>query len=120
MSGTGVPTLSVAIVVLNEEERLRPCLESAAWADEIVVVDSESTDGTVTLAREFTDRVWVRPRHALLALKAHRSPLAEQASDHLPVKALVSLSQSSVDDARASSSQPSTAEAWRGDQTRVA
>ena len=37
------------------------------------------------------DRVWVRPRHTLLALKAHRSPLAELASDHLPVKALIAL-----------------------------
>jgi endonuclease/exonuclease/phosphatase family metal-dependent hydrolase len=37
------------------------------------------------------DRVWVRPRHALLALKAHRTPLAEIASDHLPVKALIAL-----------------------------
>src|SRR5580765_5204952 len=36
------------------------------------------------------DRAWVRPRHSLLALKAHRSPLATIASDHLPVKALVS------------------------------
>jgi endonuclease/exonuclease/phosphatase family metal-dependent hydrolase len=35
------------------------------------------------------DRVWVRPRPALLALKAHRTPLAERASDHLPVKAIV-------------------------------
>ena len=35
------------------------------------------------------DRVWVRPRHALLALKAHRTPLAALASDHLPVKALI-------------------------------
>lgn len=35
------------------------------------------------------DRVWVRPRPALLALKAHRSPLAVIASDHLPVKAIV-------------------------------
>ena len=39
------------------------------------------------------DRVWVRPRHALLALKAHRTPLAEQASDHLPVKAIVAIHQ---------------------------
>jgi glycosyltransferase involved in cell wall biosynthesis len=53
--------LSVTIVVWNEEERLRACLESAAWADEIVIVDGESTDKTVALAREFTDRVWVRP-----------------------------------------------------------
>ena len=35
------------------------------------------------------DRAWVRPRHSLLALKAHRTPLAAIASDHLPVKALV-------------------------------
>jgi endonuclease/exonuclease/phosphatase family metal-dependent hydrolase len=35
------------------------------------------------------DRVWVRPRKALLALKAHRSPVAAVASDHLPVKALI-------------------------------
>ena len=35
------------------------------------------------------DRVWVRPRPALLALKAHRSRMAERASDHLPVKAIV-------------------------------
>jgi endonuclease/exonuclease/phosphatase family metal-dependent hydrolase len=35
------------------------------------------------------DRVWVRPRHALLAFGAHRSPLAVDASDHLPVKALI-------------------------------
>ena len=35
------------------------------------------------------DRVWVRPRHALLAFGAHRSPLAAQASDHLPVKAII-------------------------------
>ncbi|HYB42238.1 MAG TPA: glycosyltransferase family 2 protein [Candidatus Methylomirabilis sp.] len=53
--------LSVTIVAWNEEERLRACLESVAWADEIVVVDAESTDKTVQLAREFTDRVWVRP-----------------------------------------------------------
>jgi endonuclease/exonuclease/phosphatase family metal-dependent hydrolase len=35
------------------------------------------------------DRVWVRPRHALLAFGAHRSCLATQASDHLPVKAII-------------------------------
>jgi endonuclease/exonuclease/phosphatase family metal-dependent hydrolase len=35
------------------------------------------------------DRVWVRPRHALLAFGAHRSPLAAIASDHLPVKAII-------------------------------
>ena len=53
--------LSVTVITWNEEERLRPCLESVGWADEIVVVDAESTDKTVQVAREFTDRIWVRP-----------------------------------------------------------
>jgi len=53
--------LTVTVIAWNEEERLRACLESVAWADEIVVVDAESTDKTAALAREFTDRVWVRP-----------------------------------------------------------
>jgi endonuclease/exonuclease/phosphatase family metal-dependent hydrolase len=46
------------------------------------------------------DRVWVRPRRALLALKAHRSPLAEKASDHLPVKAIVATRLASAADFR--------------------
>jgi glycosyltransferase involved in cell wall biosynthesis len=54
--------VSVVVVTRNEEERRRACLESVvAWADEIVVVDAESDDKTVTIAREFTDRVVVRP-----------------------------------------------------------
>jgi glycosyltransferase involved in cell wall biosynthesis len=61
--------LSVTIIAWNEEERLRACLESVAWADEIVVVDAESTDKTVALAREFTDRVWVRPWAGFAAQK---------------------------------------------------
>jgi endonuclease/exonuclease/phosphatase family metal-dependent hydrolase len=40
------------------------------------------------------DRVWVRPRHGLIALKAHRTPLAALASDHLPVKAIVAVHDS--------------------------
>jgi len=55
------PGLSVAVITLNEEERLRACLESVAWADEIVVVDAESTDKTVQIARDFTDKIWTRP-----------------------------------------------------------
>lgn len=49
--------LSVAIITLNEEERLRACLEGVAWVDEIVVVDAGSSDKTAEIAREFTDRV---------------------------------------------------------------
>lgn len=49
--------LSVAIVCLNEEDRIEECLQSASFADEIVVVDSGSSDRTVEIARRFTDKV---------------------------------------------------------------
>jgi len=63
------PRLSVVVVTLNEEERLRSCLESVAWADELIVVDAESQDKTVQIAREFTDRVIVRPWPGFAAQK---------------------------------------------------
>lgn len=50
--------LSVVILTKNEERNIRDCLESVAgWADEIVVIDDESTDNTVNIAKEFTDRI---------------------------------------------------------------
>ena len=54
-------TLSVVVITLNEEENLRDCLESVRWADEIVVVDAESSDQTVRIARQNRARVFVRP-----------------------------------------------------------
>jgi len=48
-----MPLLSVAIVTLNEEENLSRTLASVAWAEEIVVVDSGSTDRTVEIARSY-------------------------------------------------------------------
>ncbi|MDP3298376.1 MAG: glycosyltransferase family 2 protein [Thermodesulfovibrionia bacterium] len=50
--------LSVAIITHNEEENIREALESVKWADEIVVVDSFSTDRTVEICREYTDKVY--------------------------------------------------------------
>jgi glycosyltransferase involved in cell wall biosynthesis len=61
--------LSVTIITWNEEERLRACLESVAWADEIIVLDAESADKTVQVAREFTDKIWVRPWPGFAAQK---------------------------------------------------
>src|SRR5215813_6583864 len=51
--------LSAVIITFNEEENIRPACESVAWADEIVVVDSESTDLTRDIANDCGARVIV-------------------------------------------------------------
>ncbi len=56
-----MPTLSAILITKNEAHRIRRCLESVQWADEIVVVDSESADDTLAICREFTRKVFVRP-----------------------------------------------------------
>ena len=50
--------LSVTVIALNEEENIVGCLESVRFADEIIVVDSGSTDRTLELARDFTPRIF--------------------------------------------------------------
>ena len=49
--------LSATIITFNEEHNIRRCLESIKWVDEIIVVDSFSTDRTVEICKEYTDRV---------------------------------------------------------------
>ncbi|TVS10559.1 MAG: glycosyltransferase [Wenzhouxiangella sp.] len=50
--------LSVIVIVYNEADRIRHCLDPiSGWADEIVILDSGSTDDTVAICREYTDRV---------------------------------------------------------------
>ena len=56
-----MPKVSVTVIAKNEAADLADALRSVAWADEIVVVDAESTDDTAAIARQFTDRVIVRP-----------------------------------------------------------
>ena len=51
--------VSAVIITKNEEANLAACLESLAWADEIVVLDCGSTDRTVEIARRYTDRIHV-------------------------------------------------------------
>ena len=51
-------TISVVLITKNEEASLRRCLDSVKWADEIVVLDSGSTDATVQICREYTQRVY--------------------------------------------------------------
>jgi glycosyltransferase involved in cell wall biosynthesis len=71
-----VPKLSVTVITKNEAANITAALESVRWADEIVVVDSESTDETVALARTRTDRVVVRPWSGYVAQKNFAASLA--------------------------------------------
>jgi glycosyltransferase involved in cell wall biosynthesis len=62
-------TLSVVIITFNEEANLPRTLESVKWADEIIVVDSLSTDRTVEIAKSYGAKVFVEPWKGFAAQK---------------------------------------------------
>ncbi len=55
------PSLCIGVLTLNEAQRIRQCLESARFAQQLIVIDSGSTDGTADLARELGAQVHVYP-----------------------------------------------------------
>jgi len=56
-----VPPLSVVIIAKNEQGRIKDCLDTVyGWADEIVLVDDESTDETRSIALKYTDTILSR------------------------------------------------------------
>ncbi len=61
--------ISVIVITRNEERNIGACLESVRWADEIVVVDAESSDATAAIARRFTSNVAVLPWCGFAAAK---------------------------------------------------
>jgi glycosyltransferase involved in cell wall biosynthesis len=60
MPGAKLMNITATIITFNEEENIRAACESVSWADEIVVVDSESTDSTTELAAQCGARVIIR------------------------------------------------------------
>jgi glycosyltransferase involved in cell wall biosynthesis len=61
--------ISSFIICFNEEANIRQCLESVKWCDEIIIVDSFSTDRTLEICREYTDRIIQRPWPGYVAQK---------------------------------------------------
>lgn len=53
----GRDKLSVVVITKNASDKIRNCMESVKWVDEIIIVDGGSTDGTVEIAREYTDKI---------------------------------------------------------------
>ncbi len=63
--------VSATIITLNEEHSIAEALESVAWADEIIVVDSGSEDRTLDLCRGFTERIFHRDWSGFVDQKNH-------------------------------------------------
>ena len=68
--------LSVTVITRNEALDIGEALMSVAWADELIVVDSESTDDTAAVARQHTDRVIVREWPGYVAQKNYAASIA--------------------------------------------
>ena len=66
--------ISACVIAFNEERKIRRCLQSLTWCDEIIVVDSFSTDRTLEICREFTDRVY---QHEWLGYVGQRNLVRE-------------------------------------------
>ncbi len=54
-------SIAAIVITKNEERNIVACLESLKWVDELIVVDAQSTDRTVELAKIYTPSVFVRP-----------------------------------------------------------
>jgi len=68
--------ITVTVITKDEEKNISECLKSVEWADEIVVIDSESSDTTVELARKFTDKVFIRKWEGYVLQKRYALSLA--------------------------------------------
>lgn len=68
--------ISVIIITKNEESQIDECLQSVGWADEIIIVDSESTDRTVDIAKNYTKNIITRKWEGFAAQKSYALSLA--------------------------------------------
>jgi glycosyltransferase involved in cell wall biosynthesis len=68
--------LSATLITYNEETNIEEALRSLAWVDEVVVVDSGSTDRTLEICRRYTDKVFTRAWTGYVDQKNHAVALA--------------------------------------------
>ena len=84
-------TLSVAVITKNEAHRIARCLKSVSFSDQVVVLDSGSTDDTVKVARHLGAEVHVTPdwpgfgvqKNRALAICRHRWVLSIDADEEV-------------------------------------
>lgn len=68
--------ISVVIITKNEETNIKGCLESVLWADEIIVVDSGSTDKTIQICNEFNVKLFMQEWEGFAEQKKYALSLA--------------------------------------------
>ncbi len=69
--------ITVIIITKNEENIIDDCLKSVEWADEIIIVDSESEDKTVQIARQYTQKIYTRKWEGYSKQKRYALSLVE-------------------------------------------
>jgi glycosyltransferase involved in cell wall biosynthesis len=69
--------ISACVITFNEEQKIARCLKSLQWCDEIVVLDSYSTDRTLEICRQFTDKIH---QHAWMGYVGQRNMIRQLAS----------------------------------------
>jgi glycosyltransferase involved in cell wall biosynthesis len=68
--------LTVTVITHNEAAHIAAALQSVSWADEVILVDSHSTDGTVELARPYASRIEIRDWAGYGAQKNYAASIA--------------------------------------------
>ena len=68
--------LSGVVITKNEEKNIERCLASLSFCDEVIVVDSHSTDTTIAKAKNFTSKVFVREWTGYVDQKSYATGLA--------------------------------------------
>ncbi len=100
--------LSVVVTTLNNARTLDACLRGVAWADDIVVLDSGSTDATVAIAGHYGARVHTQPfagysaqKQAAIDLARHDWVLLLDSDEAVPAEAVPILQQALIAPAHA-------------------
>ena len=78
--------ISVYIIAFNESDKIKDCINSVLWADEIIVADSHSTDGTTEIAQELGAKVIHIPFTGYGELRNNAISYCKGEYDHLAEK----------------------------------
>lgn len=70
-------TVSAVIITHNHLKSLEKCLDSLKWVDEIIIIDQGSTDGTLDLARRYTQKIYFHPAKQASVLRNYAFQLAK-------------------------------------------